>query len=439
MAAVVVAALLTGPAQGAYFGSHYGMASRVDYYDFVTLRTEDLRADAADGFVVLNLLGKTWELQLGLAPWDTTLDAVRLPIGNEAPTAIPTTYERAFYVGRVVGDMDSSATLGLTGTGAFGTISTVDGDIAFEPVHHSDPTAPTDLVVVYPTSRVRFSQIGGDVHLGGTGTGGGSPPQTDPSGPPASGIWPDRKVTLWADKEMSTTSGWTDRAWAAFNTVKNAYNTDVGWTYTAVNNQIYFCDNDACQVSWGMTSSDGSTLLTQWPNKVKVWPTVSTYEIAHLFTGKSLNGGAANGVGWQSGRYGATNAVNRVDSAIARTLAHEIGHNFNGDHGRRDGTAQGRANWAEHNHGGGTFNDCHLGFGTICVINHEHTNPNDWWYHYDLMWSGASAPGHEPHVERPLKFHEPNKQWVKDCNQTGHTEGSKDPGNDINFGWFCTH
>ncbi len=81
--------------------------------------------------------------------------------------------------------------------------------------------------------------------------------------------------------------------------------------------------------SYPYTSTDASTLLRQFQTEWKNNRTSISRNIAHLFTGKGLDGGVY-GMAWRPGLgtdYSYSLSMNRAE--MYQTTAHEIGHNLN--------------------------------------------------------------------------------------------------------------
>jgi len=82
------------------------------------------------------------------------------------------------------------------------------------------------------------------------------------------------------------------------------------------------------------TETDGSLLLDQFQAEWNANHTGETRDLAHLFTGKDLDGNTAGiayvGVVWAS--PGSSYGLSSENNLMVKLIAHEIGHNFNATH-----------------------------------------------------------------------------------------------------------
>lgn len=422
----------------------WGMGRHFAAFELAVMDPASTRAQLDTGGMQITLLGATYEIEVAPVPWQAHLDAVALSEDGAIAPPLPATWRTAAYHGRVGGVEGSRVLVVVMASGVAGTLDTGAVRIAFEPVRHLNDMAPPGLSVVHLASdviEVPVADGGMRVLPMGTVTpseGGVGPSSHEP---------PDRVMTLWADKEMAATTDWVDRVSTAWHRLNSEYNSKLGWRFTLKNDRIYYCDTSQCQSDWGMTSSTSGTLLTDWPNKIRTWSTISGFEIAALVTGKSLvdgDGNSINGAAWQPGRYSVTKGVSSLSQEqVSSILAHEVGHNFAGDHtgtpscpatGAGTGT-YGRARCYDHWHQSLWFH-CHLPpqsvyqITRVCLDGHYHDD-GSYHKHYTLMWSGKAG-------NRDFAPSSQNRQYMVECAGHQWTGGTYSPGGESGFGSWCT-
>jgi hypothetical protein len=232
---------------------------------------------------------------------------------------------------------------------------------------------------------------------------------------------------------MAAQSGYLTTISNAFYTMAYEYSRTgsyyAGWTYTMVNNAIYTCSTTTCDSSWGMTSSDSSTLLSAWGTKVPTNAPVGTaFDTASLASGKTFEGNIL-GRGYQPGRYNVNHLPGLASWTQALLMGHETGHNYNGDHGNRGIASPGRATSSTHNH---SYTVCDIGVAGICLQSHT---VNDYYTHYTLMW--PTIYGNSGHAEQFFDLGSTNQAWMRACDTNSFSAGSYTAGSTSGFGYYC--
>lgn len=415
-------------------------------YELQVMEGTMMKRDLADGEVTLTFFGEPTHLKVAPASFDATLSTATFDEeGNVIVT--PATFEVAVYVGEVVGEHDSSALVVVTEAGVSGNVQREAGTIVFEPLSFTDDNAPAGLSVAYRIQDIVQQDLphGHQAIFAESGSEASQPPAIPGS---HLGAGPTRRITLWADMQMvQSSASWVSIISSAFATMNAEYGktsgTYPGWGFVIANNIIYYCDTSACQTTWGMTSSDPYVLLPAWGNQVPNNAPVGTnFDVAYLSSGKSFSGGIL-GLGYQPGRYSLGKMPGLSAWSQALLMGHEVGHNFNGDHGNRGTPSPGRATSSSHDHGFNhvhTYDHCHtyVPATSICLENHQH-NDNHWhsvWYtHYTLMW--PSLVGTSGTNEQFFDLGTANQNWMRDCNANSHSGGAYAAGSGSGWGFYC--
>lgn len=383
-------------------------------YEVQVLSPDAVLAAALTGSVRLGLLDQVFEVTVEPAPWEgrTTILAP-----DEGALAHPPGFYARLFVGRVAGAPDSRALFTITPGGVDGYVRSGDHWIQFEPLAQFARGSSTALVVVYRTlDAVIDSKFEEDAlpaipdDLPAAPTGG---PGVDSAAERELGVWGDFEFTqLYPDPCGAGYCPW-DKVHDVINRVQDNFDQSVGFTFSLfIHSQ---CLTEECNENIHATSSDATTLLSQWADELLSKRNRGVYprEISHLLTGKDLNG-ATIGVAYRPGRYslGMMRNDNRYEPQgsdananfeASVVTSHELGHSFNGHHARA--TSRNHDHVAQH---------CHL-FFIICWQNHEHVQHTT---HWTLM---AAEPIHEP--EQDLEMDNwfstgagDNEERVRNCN-----------------------
>lgn len=423
----------------------WGLSDKFRDHELQAMDPVLTREDLRDGSITFVLFGTSYPLVVAPAPWDPNYGAARLSTDGSMEI-YKGTFENVAYLGQIDGDPTSKALVSVTSSGVAGHISTVTEDLYLEPLALIKPGAPERVSVVYRTTDVIVPAATNHVDIVVPGDPG-SVPVPDGLVESHSGPGPSRTMTVWIDKNFVDTYGattWINKATNVWNNLVSNFGATVTFSFALANGVFYYCDDQPCQDFWmGGSITAASTLLSTWANKVNGNGFV-TYEIAHLFTGKELDGGTI-GVAWQPGRYGLSQMVDAggtydggaSDYEAGILSSHESGHGFNGRHERA--TSYSHDHGFNHVH---TVNHCHLfvPLTTICLINHEHQE-NHWhadpYTHYTIMWPSFS---HEPSskIEQLVEFSGTNVGQMQDCNANSWSGGSFSPGSGTGWGSYCT-
>ena len=357
-------------------------------YELQVMDPYVFRADLADGVVDLTLRGKAFRVLVERQPW-----AEELKVGHvEAGGAVR--YEQALfapvaYAGHVEGEPSSFATFVVTGSGVLGRLRTSGDHIAYQPVRFLQPEAPAGLAVVFHVVD-HLAPLTAHEHVT-PGVDAIEPPALD-SGLGAMSYAPglDRRVTLWADQNMTATPYWSDRLSAEYADMNLQWGRVVGFRFLH-DGSVYVCT--PC------TSEDPGELLRQFAGLLNManqpW---SNYEIALLYTGTFTPG--AGGAAWQPGRQAYVQGNMNTSLWRTNTIGHEFGHNFNAWHSRGD--------------------------------SYTHRHANGVLYTHSTLMTGAA--GSFP--EGVFEFSSTNLNWVRACNLLSWT-GSKLPADYPSFGDRC--
>ncbi len=423
---LVAAVLGVGSPALATVEAVWGLGDTFRDYEILALDPTVTRADLADGSFSLTLFGERYDLDVSTAPFFQGPVTIGRLHADGTVTSEPATFESVVMTGAGVNRPGVTALVVVQEPGVGGQLSSEHGAFAFQPLSLLRPGAPAGLTVAYRIADVVKQDIPHE-HETLTAPPGMQPPPIDPA--PEGWSGPDRRITLWADSQMSAQAGFATTISNAFYTMANQYATELGWTYSIVNNAIYTCYDAACDSTWGMSSSNSGTLLPTWGAQVPNNTLVGTgFDNAVLSSGKDFEGSVI-GRGYQPGRYNVNQLPGLASWTQALLLGHETGHNYNGDHGNRGIPSPGRATSSNHVH---SSNHCHIGpvLG-VCLQNHVH---NDNYTHYTLMW--PTLYGNSGTNEQFFDAGPNNEPWMQNCNNLSFSSGSYTPGN-AGFGFYC--
>ncbi len=158
------------------------------------------------------------------------------------------------------------------------------------------------------------------------------------TGPAATGLLKVCELGCDADYQFytahgSSTTNVENRINLVINTMNTQYETEVG-----IRHDITVIIVRTSNGAGGYTSSDPSTLLNQFRTEWTSNQAGQPRDVAHLFTGKNLNGSVI-GIAWLGVICDASFGYGLVQSDCCGSLscstdlsAHEIGHNWNADH-----------------------------------------------------------------------------------------------------------
>lgn len=121
-------------------------------------------------------------------------------------------------------------------------------------------------------------------------------------------------------------SDWPSRLISLLNSVSGIY---IGQEST----QIQLYDGPKCISGSGSWSSDASILLSQFASWCDSDSVCHTMSDTHMATGKSLTPSGTMGIAEEPGTHSLSQQTSSTDYEKVHDAAHEIGHNFNGDHG----------------------------------------------------------------------------------------------------------
>ena len=249
--------------------------------------------------------------------------------------------EPATYKGKVVGDLNSTVRLTITQNWVRGYVSSDKGWYFIEPLNGYKKTESGDNIThfTYKTTDTEFEIDFGDDVILISEDDSLSNMSTIDSLPVTS-----RLTTLYADIICDgdvefyniDPSSWATRQATVINNVEGIYDSQMDIEFNIVG-----------QETWGsggpLASTDAGTLLNQLRT---YWLTRSDQrDLVHLFSGKYLDG-TTLGTAWQpgigiSGDYAYSLTQHRSKPIInywanehqkTVIVAHETGHNFNGDH-----------------------------------------------------------------------------------------------------------
>ena len=365
------------------------LGERYRDYELQAMNPLVYRELLATGEVDLTLRGKTFRL---LVERDASADVRR--VGFVQPDGTVAHHDLAFppvtYAGEVAGEPGSRATVVVTASGVMGRVETAEDHILFEPVRFSQAAAPPGVSVVFHAADA-IAPAFEHAHPDPTVADAVPPPLDSGFGVSTYAPGPDRRITLWADLNMTNTPGWLDRVSGELATTNVEWARMVGFRFTVVNSAVYVCT--LCN------STDFTRLLQQFAEQLnqpdQVW---SSYEIGLLYTGTDTPG--AGGAAWQPGRQAYVQG-NMGDAAWrTKTIAHEVGHAFNAWHSRGD------------------------------VYLHRHADGLV--THHSIMTGTAAWPR-----EATWEFSTTNRNWIRACNLLSWTQGSRDAGAVWTFGNRC--
>lgn len=255
--------------------------------------------------------------------------------------------EPATYAGQVSGIDDSEVRLSITADQVSGYVALPDEWWFIEPLRKFAPAAEVAEHITYRTSDLRFRMEFGDdaLPVKERGEGGSDPPHR---------VNPTIGVVMLADRQYEQQAQISGLSWhrqqAGLVNQLNGLYARIG-----VELQIRMFILDRRTTS--LTATFAEDLIDQMENPIQLvigdmrQLTVrqsSNAEIAHLVTGKNLDGNTL-GVAWRPGVYGLSQQQlfwigggggfgGGPNLAFQNMMiaAHEIGHNFNGLHEQAD-------------------------------------------------------------------------------------------------------
>lgn len=252
------------------------------------------------------------------------------------------------FAGSVAGDERSEVRLSVLGQTVSGYVAS-NGDWWFiDSMLRFDRRARPDDHVVYRTKDLAFRlPFGQDGKPAGTEEGGGvNPPHR---------VNPEVGIAVWADLDYRAQAdvigaNWWDVQASLINQVNGIYSREVGVDFRV---RVF-----VLHIGSVLSSSNAETLLDQLGMRVRAFHgdlrevsvrQATGIEVAHLTTGKNLDGRTL-GVAWQPGAWGLSQQQlfwiggggglfgggPNLSFQNVMVAAHELGHNFNGDHDAAD-------------------------------------------------------------------------------------------------------
>lgn len=250
------------------------------------------------------------------------------------------------FAGSVAGDPESEVRLSILGRTLEGYVKCRGEWWFIDSMRRFDRAARADDHLVYrPTDLVFREHFGQDgKRARGDAEGGGVPYRTNPH----------IGLAVWADLEFRSQAdvigaNWWDVQASLINKVNGIFRREVGATFGVRAFVIH--------IGSVLSSSNADTLLDQFGMRVRAFHgdlrevevrRRTDIEAAHLTTGKNLDGRTL-GIAWQPGAwslsqqqlyyiggggglFGDLFGGPNLSYKNLLTAAHELGHNFNGDH-----------------------------------------------------------------------------------------------------------
>ncbi len=293
--------------------------------------------------------GEAFALSLGHRHVDLVVTAA--PVGppdvsavelNDEGQSNPDLGQVVTFSGAVRGEEDSDVRLTVTPQTITGYIRTKDGWFFIDPLRRFKPQADATEYVVYRTKDLHFKVPFGD----DAPAGSFEPVEGDG---PAHSVNPHVGIAIWGDEEYQAQAADTGLTWwqaqaTLVNMVNGIFQSQVGVEFVV---RVFVLDLRGST----LTTNDASDLLDQFGGVVmalhgdirRLSVRQSTgIEVAHLVTGRNLQGRTL-GIAWRPGVWGLAQQtlVIRVFGMVFPTVtaygnlmvsAHELGHNFAGDH-----------------------------------------------------------------------------------------------------------
>lgn len=241
------------------------------------------------------------------------------------------------FKGRVVGKEESRVRITMTNDWISGYVKTEEGRFFIEPLTDYDREADQAKHVLYHLRDTEFNYDLGHDYIRAPDTVSSSM-MTD-----FHMVTHKYPTTLTADVILDCdeefydqgTSNWQSRQLAVANNAEANFNSQVDIQFDVVQQS---CDTTNSELS----STNASDLLDDLGDR---WSSSQTSRhLVHLLTGKQLTG-ATIGIAWQPGihdpenfGYGLSQMVSDGGYSASSfqkeiLVSHEIGHNFDGDHG----------------------------------------------------------------------------------------------------------
>lgn len=247
--------------------------------------------------------------------------------------------EVASFSGSVVGQEKSEVRLTITERSMTGYVMLDEGWYFIDPLRRFRPKASPREFVIYRTKDIVFRFPFGNDGLPGTSTPTDSDHRTNPH----------VGIAIWSDEEYEEQANDIDLTWwqaqsALVNMVNGIFKTQVNVEFQV---RLFVLDRRANT----LTTDDAEDLLSQFGDVVRALHgdirqlsirQRTDVEVAHLATGRNLSGKTL-GIAWQPGVWGLSQQtlLFRVFGLTIPTVmsyanmmiaAHELGHNFTGDH-----------------------------------------------------------------------------------------------------------
>lgn len=324
------------------------------------LRHEVQRIDAAS---IRGAVDRSEPFALRLGGEQVNIRAAAAPVADPDARVMvdgiehtPPPAQAAAYSGSVEGDEDSDVRLTITDSVVMGYVRTRHGWYWIEPMRRFRAQAEPGEYVIYKTSDTVFR-----LPFGEDGPKGGTADADDGDGKHR--VNPHIGIAMWGDtsfRDQAELIGltWTQAQAALVNQVNGIYQSELGIEFVI---RVF-----VLHVGNSLTSKKAEDLLDQLGVRVRAVHgdirqlavrQSTNIEVAHLLTGRNLKGKTI-GVAWQPGVWGLAEH-HHVPSgiwfleALEKSLlfqnmmvsAHELGHNFTGDHDAADEMCVTRVIW----------------------------------------------------------------------------------------------
>lgn len=238
------------------------------------------------------------------------------------------------YQGTVEGDPHSQVRL-LIQPGLFlGYVRTKQDWWFIDPMNKFVPGARAERLVIYREEDVRPQFLGvcgsGMLREHGEGILNSFPPLSFKSAPGAAVSLKQAQVATDADFEFYQAHGANSNSFieGILNQVDGIYQAQLDLKL------VISFENVFTTVSQPYSSTDAPTLLGQFRTEWNTNRATVQRDIAHLFTGKNMNGSTVGiaYLGTVCTSLGYSYGISQDNSFLAKVTAHEMGHNFNAQH-----------------------------------------------------------------------------------------------------------
>lgn len=332
-ATTLAATPIVGQPQTLPLNHHQRVDAELHQYGSYRLDLETFAHEVrTHGRVVLTLADRTWDIELQPVDVRATDHRVEYATGRRPRQGA----DIATYRGRVIGEPNSDVRLLALPDLLQGFVRTDAGWVFIDPLRRFlAPASPddgpsADHLVVYRDVDLRNG-------LGSCGNDDASVPLAVHGDgfvpyPMSLDVATHRTVSIATDADYEYFkiygSNSEQQIQGIINQVNSTFSSQVGITFAISFQNVWNTPNQP------YTTTNTGLLLQQVTKEWNQHRTTVTRDLAHLFTGKTLDnniiGSAWLGVVWRSPQsaYG----VNQNFSAMAKLTAHEIGHNFNADH-----------------------------------------------------------------------------------------------------------